>query len=360
MATRDAVHRIGAITFLSLGLAVAGVLCTSSAFTATPALINGVYDLPNLGTIQSSILSNPNIDGIAIRIGWNKLEPTDGTFNWTAVDSMITQASSHGKKASISVLAGSSSPQWLYSEGAPTYKWIWDRAWGPSLCTVVTMPLPWDPIFQEKWSNFIAAFGAKYNSNPAVSHVKLTGINSDTAETLLPISVHESINGGQCMGYDDVANWRAVGYTRVKVENAFLQIADEFYRAFPNRESALMQVRCGFPPIDDNGNIIPNAVCDQLITTDLFNLGITNFRRGRFIGQNNGFTGSWIWPLLVTDSAYLDTGYQERSPLAGQFPNAVTLAVNGHAKFIEVYESDLTNSSLQSAIATAHKELMAN
>ena len=129
MATRDPVHRIGAITFLSLGLAVAGVLCTSSAFTATPALINGVYDLPNLGTIQSSILSNPNIDGVAIRIGWNKLEPTDGTFNWTAVDSMITQASSHGKKASISVLAGSSSPQWLYSEGAPTYKWIWDRAW---------------------------------------------------------------------------------------------------------------------------------------------------------------------------------------------------------------------------------------
>ena len=49
LATGETIPRIGAIIFLGLGLAMATVLCTSSAFAATPALINGVYDLPNLG-----------------------------------------------------------------------------------------------------------------------------------------------------------------------------------------------------------------------------------------------------------------------------------------------------------------------
>ncbi|HKF93696.1 MAG TPA: hypothetical protein VKB96_03670, partial [Gammaproteobacteria bacterium] len=33
------------------------------------------------------------------------------------------------------------------------------------------MPLPWDPIFQQKWGAFVQALGARYGNNPNVSYV---------------------------------------------------------------------------------------------------------------------------------------------------------------------------------------------
>ncbi len=153
--------------------------------TATPSSlsINGVYDLPNYNTIiPSSITGNSAVDGIAIRTYWSQIEASEGVYNWSIIDKMIAQVTppniNPGKKISISIYAGWGTPSWVFSAGAQSFSWVWDSGWGPAACSVVKTPLPWDPIFQSKWAAFLAAFGAKYDSNPYVTHVSFTGINS--------------------------------------------------------------------------------------------------------------------------------------------------------------------------------------
>lgn len=324
--------------------------------------INGVYDLgsPDATSFASSVLDNSSVDGLAIRVSWSTLEPADGTFNWSKIDAVVATARTHNKKVSISIQAGIHTPSWVYAEGARTFQFVWDRSWALPLCSVATIPLPWDPVFQRKWGEFISALGARYDPNPIVSFVKLTGINSKTQETILPRTVYENINNGQCTGYDDVANWQAVGYSRTKLENAFHEIAAYFDAAFPHKEFASMLTPGGLPPIDQSGAVIPGATYDFQGVMDLLNYGIQTYGRGTFIAQNNGWSNTWIWSKIVDASAFVDTGYQENQALGGGFPAAADTAVNDSAKFLEVYEKDLTDPSLQSAITATHAGLLGN
>ena len=89
------------------------------------------------------------------------------------------------------------------------------------------------------WGAFGGLLSAPcYDSNPTVSHVKLTGVNAPSQETSLPGTVNEIINNGQCTGYDDVQNWINLGYTRTLVEGAWQQFAADFSTAFPHKEFA--------------------------------------------------------------------------------------------------------------------------
>jgi hypothetical protein len=239
---------------------------------------------------------------------------------------------------------------------------LWDKSYSFPYCQQVSLPVPWDPIFEAKWGAFIAAFGARYNANPTVSHVKLTGVNGVSQETTLPHGVNEVINNGQCTGYNDVQDWQNLGYTRTLVEGAWELFAGEFNAAFPQTEFAGMFAGCpnGLPPIDENGAVIPGVTCDTQGTTDIINYGVANFGLGRFIGQNNGLTATQISKLITAIASSVETGYQEENPQGTNFGTASTLAINNGADFLEVYESDLTNSSNQSAIVTAHDGLLAN
>jgi hypothetical protein len=336
--------------------------------TATPsptgAMINGVYDLGATDSTKfsSSVLTNTSVDGLAIRAKWSTLEVSDGVFDWSEIDSVIATAAAHGKKVSISVEAGIFSPSWVYAEGAQSFQFVWDRSWGPPLCSIVAIPVPWDAVFLQKWAEFVGAFGAKYDDNPYVSHVKLTGVNGKTQETTLPHSINENINSGQCTGYDDMANWQALGYTRTKIVTAFQESAADFAAAFGHKKFAAMFTPCpgGLPPIDQNGAVISGAKCDSQGTHDMLNYAIDTYGPERFIAQNNGWSSTWIWSVIVNLSSVMDTGYQENHALGSGFPTAASTAVSDGAKFLEIYESDLTDTSLQSAITATHTGLLGN
>src|SRR5271165_5347035 len=77
----------------------------------------GVFSLsdPNKVT-DPKILSNPAVDGIALRTTFNKVEPKKGIFNWTFIDQEIANARANHKKLSLSVEAGYNTPQWVYDE----------------------------------------------------------------------------------------------------------------------------------------------------------------------------------------------------------------------------------------------------
>ena len=344
-------------------LALSVLVSVAAPAVARAASINGVYDLPAMGTknIPKSILTNSNIDGIAIRAGWNEVEPRDGVFNWSRVDALIAQVAPYKKKVSINLVSGWQTPSWLYTEGAQAFNFVWDKPWGPAYCTIATTPVPWDPVFLARWQDLVTAFGAKYGSNSAVTHVKLTGIGFETGAAALPSNAAANpINGGQCESYNDTQNWLAVGYTRVRLENAWLEIAADFDTAFPSREFAGMFSAGGFPPIDNNGKLISGRSADRQVSLDLINRGEVIYGRGRFIAQSDGLSATYIYPEVSKAAASVDTGYQMVRVMGNDLQAAVIKAADAGAKFLEIYERDLTNPQLQSTIRYAHSRLLRN
>jgi hypothetical protein len=77
--------------------------------------------------IDSSMLSNSLVDGISIRVFWSDVEPTDGTFAWTTLDSLIAQAAAAHKLVTIRVMPGFGTPSWVYSAGAQSFNFVWDQ-----------------------------------------------------------------------------------------------------------------------------------------------------------------------------------------------------------------------------------------
>jgi len=83
-----------------------------------------------------------------------------------------------------------------------------------------TIPVPGDPVFMTRWQKFITDFGARYDSNPAVSYVIICGIGN-----------HDEWNIAD--GFNDTA---ALGNTLAKVnawKSSSKQIIDFFMSAFP-------------------------------------------------------------------------------------------------------------------------------
>ncbi len=320
----------------------------------------GLYVL--LGNDEAAIppraLANPSVDGIALRFSWRALETADGVFNWTPLDTMIAEAALAGKKVSLSVQAGYLTPAWLYSEGVQSIRFVWDQPSGPAICTVQTMPVPWDPTFLQKWTAFVQAFGVRYNSNPAVAQVKLTGLNSKTQETFLPIANGGPINNGQCNSYNDIASWQAAGYTSIKVEAAWQRIAASFAASFPSKPLTAMLVPGGFPPLDASGNPIVGQPTDYQVSKDIIATGLATLGTA-FIAQNNGLSSTWVWKPLTQLSKHTTVGFQTVGVMGNKLAATVKLGLASGGRFLEIYFTDVANPSLQATLAAAHQSLLA-
>lgn len=326
------------------------------------ATANGLFviDAVHGGKIDSSVLRAANLDGILLEVPWTTAEASEGSFSWTAADSIVSQAAVAGKKVSLILTTGWRTPNWVYAAGAQKFNFIWDQAgWGPALCSIASIPVPWDAIYQAKLDAFVAAAGAHFGNNPAIASVKITGLTSKTQENFLPATVKEAITNGKtsCTGYDDVANWQTAGYTPLKVEAAWQTMLDMFARAFPQTKLEAMLIRGGFPPIDDNGNrYTPDYRVDSPVTDDFASTGASDYP-AQFALQNDGLTTAPVWTTEAAYAAHILTGYQEGTALGTKTPTAISLALAAGASYLEFYEADALLPAAQTALNNAHQIL---
>jgi hypothetical protein len=136
----------------------AGIIALCPADTIT----NPIGDLS-----QIPGWTNPYVDGFRLRECWNVIEPQEGVYNWATIDQAMSLGIQYGKTIGVSVAAGIYTPQWVYDSGATMYNLV-DG-------TGNVMPLPWEAAFQSKWLAFVSAFGARYDSNPALAYICPTG-----------------------------------------------------------------------------------------------------------------------------------------------------------------------------------------
>lgn len=361
------------VTYNAVRYLAAALLATCLAHAANAASVpTGIYAFSGLDSqLKVAIYQNPSVTGVTLNSTWSNLEPNQGQFHWTDLDKQVAQATQAGRQIALSVTPGAFSPKWLYSAGAAKFGFRWYLSWGFPLCSSASIPLPWDPVYLNAWTSFIRALAAHYAGNPAVTVIKLTGINAQSAETLLPYTSAGHIVGGSLCGAAPIAPvsaWQAVGYRASKIASAWNTIVAAFAAAFPNQQLMMETGPWGFPPIDANGNLIVGSAGDLALGPMLMTAG-AQVIGARFALENNGLSTGWVFPMPAAVPAGTPMAFQTAWRITGDAtcqvnnfitpcdPATVTTialanANAASAEMVEMYVVDILNPVLAGPIAT--------
>ena len=271
---------------------------------------------------------NPAVDGVYLRDDWSSIEPAEGTYDWSYLDSQVAIADAAHKKIEIAVKAGTSVPNWVYADGAQQFHTITLENAQGAFCKPAVVPVPWDPVFLAKWTSFINAFGAHYANNPNVVTVKLTGIDITTDETVAPQDTGEVQTKGDkgrgaetCQTNNDVSEWISDGYTGQKVLTAWKTIASAYATAFPRQYLGIMTSVHSFPPINFTSSTMDPSGAE--LSIDYFLPAGKQILGNHFVVGQNGAKPDKLDPGIWNFATSTDThlGWQPSWPIDSCFDN---------------------------------------
>jgi hypothetical protein len=339
-------------------LAVAFFFAAPVVQLAEAEMPRGVYALFGTGTpIANDGLENPDLAGFSIRQNWADLEPSEGNFDWSFLDSEVAKAAAVGKGILLRINTQAGKPAWVTAaiEQAGGIFFTFDDD-GVS----TTIPVFWDPTFLAKKQAMIAAIGAHFTNNPTVQIVVASFANAKSEDWNVP---HTAPN---------IADWFAAGYTTEKMLDAGKQIIDATMAAFPNQYVTLAIAGNGHA--GGTGNLDPTAtyVAANVIATARATWP------GRLIVQINSLsafnpvapgTDDSAWNVLWNSQpdvaaqmlywCYDEPTYRVNGGVPGDpatvLTNSVDAAFSYGIGYIEIYQKDVRN--LPSVITYARNAL---
>lgn len=127
--------------------------------------LKGIYS--SAGSLDENVVSQNNVKGILIRVAWKDLEPTPNTYNWNLIDNQLSLINQYQKEWSLSVLAGSMSPSWLYDDLDIDYMNLTFRE------ELVRVPHIFDNELQERFKLLVDNVSERYKNNNLLKLVYL-------------------------------------------------------------------------------------------------------------------------------------------------------------------------------------------
>ena len=233
---------------------------------------NDVSQLSKAGAAQlTQSFSVPGVDGVAVVIGWDAIEPSMGQYSWTVLDQWIAQVSGLGLKIDLVVPAGSSVPAWLFQPvpagaGAAELSFTVSPHGGSTgVCDSVNEAAPWDPAFLAQWDAMLSALSAHLKvtgTYGAITLVRLTGINRTTEELRLPAETAAS-TGLACVS-NSIATWQQAGYRPSLLLKGWNAVLNSFDKYFPDKTFAVSIIpNDAFPGIAEDGTVITGHIGDE-------------------------------------------------------------------------------------------------
>ncbi len=163
---------------------------------------------PPLGGLLTRGVPNsteaPYLGGFAIVPSWRDLEPRRGTYDFSFIDQRLATARKYGLGVKFRVIAGTEAPDWAKSiGGAPMPAWDHQRKVQTNIGRF------WTADYQSAWRELQSALAARYDSDPAVREVNISGTGVISAEVMLLMANDKSPVTGKTNG----SYWLAAGYT---------------------------------------------------------------------------------------------------------------------------------------------------
>ena len=318
----------------------------------------GVFSIANLGLPpQDEVLDDPNVDGVTVRLNWSDLEPTEGQYDFSYLDTTLASVNAAGKKALLRIMTQGAKPAWVTTAVKNAGGLFFSFT---SKGKATSIPVFWDPTFLAKKTAMIQALGAHLTNTPGLAIVVASFANATSEDWNVP---HTST---------DITQWQSLGYTSDKLVGAGHTIIDATMAAFPNQFVTLAVAGNG--PKLDKPNPDPTYYVANTVIADERALW-----PGRLIVQKNDlstfipeYPGTGTIYDIMTDSApdiagqmlfqcFGDPTYKVNKGVPIDPGLALTLSINNGVaygeKYIEVYQVDVVN--LPDVIAYAHDALTA-
>src|SRR5438132_3919005 len=281
-------------------------------------------------TSAGTAISNANCDGVLWFLRWSDVEATPDTYTWQYLDDAVAWAAANNKKCGISINAGKDCPTWLYA--APYNAQFYTMQDTPGAIGR-TIPVPGDPIFMTRCQKFITDFGARYDSNPAVSYIIITGIGNHDEWDIAP-------------GTLDTA---ALGSTQAEVDawkSSSKQIIDFYMSAFPRTTVMGYPV----PPFNPSNAAEDPATSMREVSDYAANTYNCHFGYAVAPLQSSTTTSNYLpanelflhWTTNPTHGETLNPASS-----ADDFDATLHVALDLKIRGMEIYKVDFQNAALQ-------------
>ena len=111
-----------------------------------------------------------------LRIPWAYLEPEEGVYNWSALDTPAQRWIERGGQIAFCITCSENwleyaTPKWVFDAGAKGIRWTWGK--GPCADGKLVDPDFADPVFLEKLEKFLKAFARRYDGRPEVAFMDI-------------------------------------------------------------------------------------------------------------------------------------------------------------------------------------------
>ncbi len=116
----------------------------------------------------------PGLSTVYLRLPWSFLEPREGEFDWSVVDTPAQRWIAKGKKVAFRITCSESwmryaTPEWVEQAGAKGHNFTVGTGVDPN--GPFWEPVYDDPVFLEKLEDFLKEFARRYDDNPNVAFI---------------------------------------------------------------------------------------------------------------------------------------------------------------------------------------------
>ena len=116
----------------------------------------------------------PGTSVVYFRVLWNDVEPQEGVFRWDIFDAVAQNWIKAGKQIAFRIICcnqtENATPDWVRAAGA---KGIWFKYRNSPTAEPRWEPVYDDPVFLEKYTDFLKAFAARYDGDSSVAFVDI-------------------------------------------------------------------------------------------------------------------------------------------------------------------------------------------
>lgn len=118
----------------------------------------------------------PGLSTIYLRVPWAYLEPREGEFNWSLLDTPAQRWIPKGKRIALRITCSESwlryaTPKWVQDSGARGVEFEFGK--GPKPGGPLWDPDYLDPVFLAKLEKFLIALARRYDGNPNVAFIDI-------------------------------------------------------------------------------------------------------------------------------------------------------------------------------------------
>jgi len=193
-----------------------------------------IVPLADIGNnnLVAGLLDKPEVNGLSVLLPWRDLEPQEGKYDWTKLDSLLDQVKAKDKTIILRVStcgaddsADSDTPDWVFGAGAKSL------AYKDSAGKEHKMPIFWDTKYLAHWDNFVQALGKRYDKNTSLHSVGITGGGILGSTQVVP-DFSQPFNKEHYSSIENVLA-KDFGMSQNKLIEHWKYVGDIFPKAFP-------------------------------------------------------------------------------------------------------------------------------